>query len=281
MRKINKVTTVVGLVLLVLISAVVVLNGSLVVGRSGQQSNDSPYPALAVSDAGSHTLVLDVGTINSNQDTRIRFAVQNQLDSGLSVENIDAGCGCVAAALDHSQIKPGKQGVVELSFDAGRVPTGTFERVARVELRAGEQRIPAQVLLRGKVEDTHRIVVFPARMNLGTLGDRNRLEGDLYVKIPMAYAGSVPSTVQLRAEDSTLDILVSKSDGVKSDAVAFVKVRVVVDAGDTKAVAQSTGRSQQSQVRFVMPSESAGKEEVTVSVPVVWSIAPSPKGIVG
>ncbi len=75
--------------------------------------------------------VLDAGTVQEGESVEYLFVFSNNGDADLQIFDLQTSCGCTAAVVSASTIKPGKEGSIKATLDTIRRP-GPLEKTLAV-----------------------------------------------------------------------------------------------------------------------------------------------------
>ena len=102
--------------------------GDYLVPDSTEENKDL-QPIIEMADT-----VIDLGEIKKGlNSTRIgKFKFYNKGNAPLVVQKVEAYCACTQAAFDKKPIEPGKEGLIEVTFDADLMVGRTFKKNLQV-----------------------------------------------------------------------------------------------------------------------------------------------------
>ncbi|MFH0920250.1 MAG: DUF1573 domain-containing protein [Fibrobacterota bacterium] len=66
--------------------------------------------------------LLDMGVLVQGDVMRRSFTFSNTGDAALQISKVKASCGCTAASVDHSRVKPGGSGTLFITFESAKFP---------------------------------------------------------------------------------------------------------------------------------------------------------------
>jgi hypothetical protein len=99
----------------------------------------SGTPRIAV-----ETLSFDFGSVPNGQIVTRSLWVRNDGDGLLVVKSLFAGCHCTSAHLEPSNLPPGAQGVLDITFDGGAFGSeGNGLQRRSVEIRSNDPAQPS------------------------------------------------------------------------------------------------------------------------------------------
>ncbi|MBO7577664.1 MAG: DUF1573 domain-containing protein [Prevotella sp.] len=108
----------------------------LMVNSALAYSNDEELSTEKGKKDGSYitftTRKIDVGTIYSPWKTTVVYEFRNTGDEPLVVQNITTDCGCTVAEYTRKPIKPGKKGIVTVTYDGQYTEAGYFHKTITV-----------------------------------------------------------------------------------------------------------------------------------------------------
>ncbi|QQV03130.1 MULTISPECIES: DUF1573 domain-containing protein [Chryseobacterium] len=90
---------------------------------------------------------IDVGNIPQGKPKLIRFEFTNTSGKSIMIENVAPSCGCTTADYTKTEIKPGKKGFVEASYNAAN--TGAFTKT--VSVTTSDSKTPKTLSFKGIV----------------------------------------------------------------------------------------------------------------------------------
>ena len=97
------------------------------------------------------TKVFDLGTLTQDDDRQmVRVPFTNVGDAPLVVLQVRTSCSCTTVQYERRKIMPSEQGVLNISMDPSKAPTGSFYRVLQVISNATPS--PANLTLKAVIE---------------------------------------------------------------------------------------------------------------------------------
>lgn len=74
----------------------------------------------------------DTGTLQRPWQVTVTYEFRNTGDAPLMVQNVTTDCGCTVADYTRKPVKPGKKGIVKVSFDGTHSGSGYFHKTITV-----------------------------------------------------------------------------------------------------------------------------------------------------
>jgi hypothetical protein len=135
----------------------------LAVGLVASVFSFLPNVAAAAPKLNIPQAVYDFGSVSQGQKVTHEFAVRNDGDSDLLIQRISPACGCTAASLSASAIKPGATEKIRVTFDT----TGFYgSKTKSVHVLTNVPNDP-EFVLRLKGEVVRGVKVAPERIEFG------------------------------------------------------------------------------------------------------------------
>ena len=113
--------------------------------------------ALNVKTLGIEELFFDFGRIPQGKPVYHIFSVKNLSDKSISIDNIQASCGCTTPEWSRDSIAPGAKAEIKVGYNAAAI--GSFEKTINVQFGKGDSEI---LSIRGNVWQTPSL---PAPLN--------------------------------------------------------------------------------------------------------------------
>ncbi len=124
----------------------------------------------ATADEGAVATVLEpnynFGTVSQGQRVEHEFAVRNDGDADLVIQRVAPSCGCTAAAMSASAIKPGTSEKIKVTFNTAGF-YGAKTKTVSVLTNARNQ---AELVLKVQGTIERHVIVSPERLDFGDIG---------------------------------------------------------------------------------------------------------------
>lgn len=158
----------------------------------------SMYPLClsAVTSVEAPETTYNFGEIKADQVAEHSFRIVNKGKTDRIIESVKTSCGCTAAIVSEKTIKPGKEGIIKVVYDAKKGQFGSFHKTASVFIK-GEKN-PLIFSIKGEVKrkfdpaTSPAISITPRKIDLGevkfgeerrfTIIMENKGKGPLFIK---------------------------------------------------------------------------------------------------
>lgn len=113
------------------------------------------------------------GEIKPDQVAEHSFRIVNQGDKDRVIERVKTSCGCTAALVSEKTIKPGKEGIIKVVYDAKKGQFGNFHKTASVFIKG--EKDPIIFSIKGEVKrkfdptTSPAISITPQKVDLGEI----------------------------------------------------------------------------------------------------------------
>jgi hypothetical protein len=118
----------------ILIMSMLILGMNMLSANAGEKPKKTLAPQIKF-----ETLTQDLGKIEKGKPKEITYEFKNTGNAPLIISRVQPGCGCTTQSFTQNPIKPGKKGIITLTYNAAS--EGQFSKSATVFTNCGQETI--------------------------------------------------------------------------------------------------------------------------------------------